>query len=121
MAESITVQMNKIIDEYSEEVERATKNALNSVANEAASMLRSTSPKGKKGYAGGWRVKKLDAKTAVVHNGKFPGLTHLLENGHAVVNQYGNTGKRARAIKHIKPVETWAQEEFPARIMRELP
>lgn len=121
MAESVTVQMEKILNEYVQEVEDATKHALDSVSKEATSMLRSTSPKGPKGYAGGWRSKKLDPKTVVVYNGKLPGLTHLLENGHAVVNQYGSTGKRARAIKHIKPVEEWAQTEFPERVMRELP
>ena len=118
----MTVQMEKILNEYTKDVEDATRRAMESTSREAASQLRATSPKGRTGkYAPGWRVKKLDAKTAVVYNGTAPGLTHLLENGHAVKNQYGSTGKRARAIKHIKPVEEWAQTEFPARVLRELP
>ena len=123
MAESVTVQMEKILNEYVQEVEDATKHALDSVSKEATSMLRSTSPKGPKGYAGGWRSKKLDPKTVVVYNGKLPGLTHLLEHGHAVKPVPKHPGKKSRvaAIKHIKPVEEWAQSEFPARVMRELP
>ena len=45
--------------------------------------------------------------------------THLLENGHMIVNGKGTYG-RAPAIKHIAPVEQWANSELPEEIKREL-
>ena len=42
---SITVQMDKILDSYSREVQEATNKAIDSVAKEAASKLRDTSPR----------------------------------------------------------------------------
>lgn len=47
----------------------------------------------------------------------------MLENGHAVANQYGNYGHpngRVKGIKHIKPVEQWANAELQAEIERNL-
>lgn len=120
MSTSLTVQMQKILDEYVKEVNDAAKEAVESVTKESVKMLKATSPKGPEGYARGWSVKKIDSKFAVVHNAKMPGLTHLLENGHVIKNQFGTYG-RARAIPHIKPVETWANAEFENRIMKELP
>jgi len=57
--------------------------------------------------------------TAVVHNTKHYQLTHLLENGHVVRNKKGTYG-RAPAIKHIAPVEEWANNELPNEIERSL-
>lgn len=120
MSTSLTVQMQDLLNEYVREVDEAAKNAIKSVAKESAQMLRGTSPKGPNGYAGGWRTKKLSDKAIVVHNGKMPGLTHLLEHGHVSRNQFGTYG-RVRAIPHIKPVEVWANAELQNRIMKELP
>ncbi|KAK9680615.1 hypothetical protein QE152_g38973 [Popillia japonica] len=58
----------------------------------------------------GWSVTSQGSFTKpsfVVHNKKKPGLTHLLENGHAL-----RQGGRARAIPHIKPVEEQCIKEY---------
>ena len=55
----------------------------------------------------------------VVHNTNHFQLTHLLENGHVVINLYGTYG-RTNGKKHIKPVEEWANNEIVSRITREL-
>lgn len=122
---SVYVQMKEIMDEYSEEVQTVTETAMNQTAKEAASKLRSTSPRQSGGrhpgrYARGWAVRVLDKLTAVVYNRTDYQLTHLLENGHAIVNQFGKQPGRVRAIKHIKPVEEWCQNEFPIKISRGL-
>lgn len=122
---SVYIQMKEIMDEYSEEVENVTVDAMEQTAKEAAAKLRSTSPRQSGGkhpgrYARGWAVKRLSKLTAVVYNRTDYQLTHLLENGHAIVNQFGVQPGRTRAIKHIKPVEVWCQGEFPIKISRGL-
>ena len=91
------------------------------VAKEGAVKLKKTSPRGagtKKGhYADGWTVTALHKGAGrfsfVINNKKKPGLTQLLENGHQL-----RQGGRARAIKHIKPVEEWCNEEFERRAVK---
>jgi len=120
---SITVQMDKILDSYSREVQEATNKAIDSVAKESASKLRDTSPKKSGEYAKGWKVKKERGRdglqTVTVHNKTNYQLTHLLENGHVVRNKKGTYG-RTRPIKHIAPVEEWAVDELPREIEERL-
>lgn len=120
---SITVQMDKILDSYSREVQEATNKAIDSVAKDAASKLRDTSPRKTGDYAKGWKVKKERGRdglqTVTVHNKTNYQLTHLLENGHVVRNKKGTYG-RTRPIKHIAPVEEWAVDELPREIEERL-
>lgn len=120
---SVTVQMDKILDSYSREVQEATNKAIDSVAKESASKLRDTSPRKTGDYAKGWKVKKERGKdglqTVIVHNKTNYQLTHLLENGHVVRNKKGTYG-RTRPIKHIAPVEEWAVDELPREIEERL-
>jgi hypothetical protein len=116
--------MREILEAVREDVNNATESALATVTKEAVAKLRTTSPKGKGTrhagrYARGWRVKAEGKLSAVVHNATDYQLTHLLEKGHVVRNKSG-TYDRARAISHIAPVEEWAQEQFPIRILRGL-
>ena len=115
LADAVLKELKKFNDVTEEEFEKIAK----AVAKEGTKKLKATSPRGrgsKKGhYADGWGVtylKKGNRKFQfVVHNKKKPGLTHLLENGHAL-----NRGGKARAIVHIKPVEEWCNEEFERRV-----
>lgn len=120
---SVTIQMEKILDEYSKEVKRATNNSMDVIAKEAVSKLKSTSPKKTGSYARGWGVKRERGSgginTVTVHNKTDYQLTHLLENGHIVRNKKGTYG-RFNGIKHIAPVEQWANSELPLEIEREL-
>jgi len=120
--ESLTVQMSRILEEYSEDLQDATNDAIEKVAKEAVQKLKNTSPKKTGDYARGWKVKREKGRgniaTLIVHNKEYQ-LTHLLENGHIVRNKKGTYG-RAPAIKHIKPVEEWANTELPQEIERQL-
>ena len=120
---SVSVQVEKILDDYSVELKRATNNSMDVVAKECVSKLRSTSPKKTGSYARGWGVKRERGSgginTVTVHNKTDYQLTHLLENGHLIVNKKGTYG-RTRGIKHIAPVEQWAISELPLEIEREL-
>lgn len=108
MSDNLVVETMRYLDDYREEVRQTAREATRESAELTVRILRSNSPKkARKGgkYARGWQCKRVDdgvLTSMVVYNGKFPGLTHLLENGHASKNQYGVWG-RVRAIKHIAP------------------
>lgn len=123
MAESLTVQMDKIFDEYRERVDHVAEVANDRVARECVKRLRENSPKKTGSYARGWGLKQMKTRAhvtdVIVYNKTDWQLTHLLENGHRIVNAKGEWG-RFNGIKHIKPVEEWANQELPKEIEREL-
>lgn len=119
-------QMEKILDDYSKEVRRATANSMDVVAKEGVQKLKNTSPKQAKHrrkYAEGWGIKREKTGTGIpiviIRNKTNYQLTHLLENGHVIRNAKGTYG-RTRPIKHIGPVNDWACDELPKEIEREL-
>lgn len=120
MGSSVAVQMQQLFDEINKDVEESMKRNINAVAKEAAQKLRNTAPKRTGDYASGWGSKKLGEMDVVVYNRKAPGLTHLLENGHIIRNKKGSFG-RVSGKKHIKPVEEWANDELPRRVMEDIP
>lgn len=120
MAESIKVELGKVLDEYSEELDEAVNVTMHAVAKEAAQKLKATSPKKTGEYARGWKTKNdFKSKTYTVYNATRPGLTHLLENGHLSRNQFGVWG-RVNGRPHIKPVEEWAVAEAMRRLEQRL-
>ncbi len=119
MAETIEIQMRRILDSASKEVRRAMAEAEDKTAKEAVQMLKNTSPKHSphtRKYAEGWALKRERGSAGIplitVYNRTNGQLTHLLENGHVIRNAKGTYG-RTRGIKHIAPVEEWAQTALP--------
>ena len=123
MAETISVQMRKILDAYEDRVENVYEVSVSRVSREAVQRLRNTSPKKSGSYARGWTLKKVKSRAnvtdVIVHNRTDYQLTHLLENGHVIRNKKGTYG-RTRPIKHIAPVAEWAENELPNDIERGL-
>lgn len=123
MAETISVQMRKILDAYEDRVENVYEASVSRVSREAVQRLRNTSPKKSGSYARGWTLKKVKSRAnvtdVIVHNRTDYQLTHLLENGHVIRNKKGEYG-RTRPIKHIVPVAEWAENELPNDIERGL-
>lgn len=123
MAISITDQINGIFDEYSRDLKRKVNNAVDNVAKEGVQKLKSTSPKKTGDYAKGWTIKRDRSRSGIndvtIWNPTDYRLTHLLENGHMIVNGKGTFG-RTNGIKHIKPVEEFFNSEVVAEITREL-
>lgn len=105
MIEGVAAQLNHILDEYAEKVDETTDDIMSEVATDTADELKRTSPSKSGKYAKSWAVKK-DKKTHqyIVHNKKYYRLTHLLEHGHVVKNQFGTYG-RAQAQPHIAKAE----------------
>ena len=119
---SVALQMQDILDDYSKDVKEATNDAIEKTSKESVRKLKNTSPKKSGEYAKGWKLKKDRGRdgiaTVTVHN-KIYQLTHLLENGHVVRNAKGTYG-RTNGIKHIAPVEEWAESELQQEIERKL-
>ena len=118
--ESVSAQMKEVLDEVNEDVKNSTKRNINSVSKESVAKLKSTSPRKTGSYAKGWGTKKQGEMDVVVHNRTDYQLTHLLENGHVIRNKKGTYG-RTHPVKHIAPVEEWAVDELPRRIMEDIP
>lgn len=116
--ESLTVQMDKILEEVQTDARKAAKDSIQTVAKQSLSRLKSTSPGGGR-YAKGWALKKDGDLGTILYNKALPGLTHLLEKSHVVKNQYGQYG-RSIPQRHIKPVEEWANNEIVSEIERRL-
>jgi hypothetical protein len=76
-------------------------------ADRCLSILKNKSPKGRrtsKKYAEGWEIKETKVKQGnqlVIWNKTNWQLTHLLENGHLIVNKKGGVGW-ASAVPHIE-------------------
>jgi hypothetical protein len=119
---SVALQMQDILDDYSKDVKEATNDAIEKTSKESVRKLKNTSPKKSGEYAKGWKLKKDRGRdgiaTVTVHN-KIYQLTHLLENGHVVRNAKGTYG-RTNGVKHIAPVEEWAESELQQEIERKL-
>lgn len=116
---SVAVQMKQVLDEINKDVEESARRNIDRTAKESVQKLRNTSPKKTGSYAKGWGTKKQGDMDVVVHNRTDYQLTHLLENGHVIKNKKGTYG-RTHGIKHIAPVEEWASDELPRRIMEDL-
>lgn len=117
MSKGFTIgeQLADILNEYGREVKAVADKEIAAVAKESVAKLKSTSPRKSGAYARGWRVKKDRDGSAIVHNATNYQLTHLLENGHIIKNKKGTYG-RTNGIKHIEPVEQWANGELVQRI-----
>lgn len=127
MDEPITAQMEKLLREYSNDIQDVLEDTEKEVAKETVKRLKAASPVNKENYKGakpgtyrrGWRV-SVDIDEVVVHNTTGWQLTHILNNGHAVVNRYGDTGSRVAGDNHISNEARWAETEFPDRVVQAL-
>ena len=120
--ESVTVQMEKLLDSVDKNVKEVVKKSSKESAKECAQKLRASSPKGPRGYAQSWTAKEVDGAW-ITYNKDHYQLTHLLENSHLIVNKKGTFGRTSPGhgqIIHIKPVADEGVEGFELRINRGL-
>ena len=107
LADAIMEELNNYSDEVTEQIKKDVKK----VANKCKKEIQANAPKKEGEYAAGWRAKTVFESPndirMVIYNEKKPGLTHLLENGHAKVN-----GGRVAGIPHIRPAELNAEKEL---------
>ncbi|MCS4487534.1 HK97 gp10 family phage protein [Streptococcus sciuri] len=108
----------KELEEYANNTTDTMRDIVEEVTIEAIELLKATSPKKTGRYAKGWKSKATtDTNTALtktIHN-RRPGLTHLLEDGHAKQN-----GGHVEGRKHIAPVEKKAIQSFEEKLRQKL-
>lgn len=119
-----------ILNEYKYDVNASIEVAVEECAKSAVKELRQTSPRGSGKtageYAKAWTYTKdkfnrnFGLFGVKVHNGKHYRLTHLLENGHDIINKNGVKVGRSKAIPHIKPVEEKTVAMFEDEIVRRI-
>ena len=116
---SLQQQMASIINEYGEELRDAVINATNATAKDTVKYLKSVSPKRTGGYAKGWTVTKSVSNwkgvEATVYNKTKPGLTHLLNDGHAK-----RGGGRTQGDGHADKADEYAQEKLYDEVLKQL-
>lgn len=112
-----------ILEEYSDEVERKSKECVRKVAQQGAKTLRSVSPRRGGSYAGGWTYKVEEKRLGAegtIYNSDKPGLAHLLEHGHVTRNGTARTYDDTPAHPHIKSVEEQIIADFDKSIKGEI-
>lgn len=122
--DSVQIQMQELLDEYSRDVNEAVEKAAKESAKESAKMLMENSPVNRRGkrpgkYAKGWRYKKDGERSYVVYNATDWQLTHLLENGHDIFRggkYIGHFGGKP----HIALAEQSGSEGFYIRVSQGL-
>ena len=116
---SVYEQMKDILDEYADRVDEVSIDCAASAARKTATKLKDSSARKTGEYAKGWRSKKTDDKGYTTYNATMPGLTHLLERGHAIVNKKGYFG-RVNGDHKIADAEEWGINEYESEIRRKL-
>ena len=122
--DSLGAEITKVMKEYASDVAADMKAEAKAVVKEAVKDLKTRSPlgdgAGKKGhYKDGW-TSKVESESAAaigirIYNKKKPGLTHLLEKGHAK-----RGGGRVEGHAHIEPAERQAIENYEKRLKARL-
>lgn len=107
------------LQEYRDVTEEVVKTAVDTVSKETKKIAQSGSPVDSGGYQKGWTIKKTSEKSGqicmIVYNRAKPGLTHLLEKGHAK-----RGGGRVEGKAHIAPAEAYAVEQLETKIRKGL-
>lgn len=121
--DALSAEIAKMMEEYAAEVASDVKAEAKVVAKEAVKELKSKSPEDRNSkkmhYKDGW-ASKVESENAVsigirVYNRKKPGLTHLLEKGHAK-----RGGGRVEGKPHISEAEKNAIEAYEERLKARL-
>ena len=120
--EQLAASLQKILEEYGDDVERASEECIREVAKAGRKALRSNSPKKKGDYAKGWsfEMDKQRLYTVATLYNKKPGLPHLLEFGHVTRNGTGRSYGSVKALPHIGSVEQQIIQEYTQKLTREL-
>ena len=117
--EDLSDAVQAALEEYGDLAKEVTRDTVRKVAKTCRQEIRAASPYRTGRYSKGWRVKETASPngdvTETVYNASAPGLTHLLEDGHATVN-----GGRVAGKAHIAPAEQRAEANLLEGLEREL-
>jgi len=93
----LSSEVRKILEKYGNDVSTVTVAVVENAVKEAKNYLIDISPRRTGKYAEGWRTTKKQYTRlrvdAIIHNTTKPGVSHLLEHGHAKRNGGRTEGK----------------------------
>ena len=100
---SVEVLLSRALTEVSKEEDEILFKCMSKAMRKAKKDVIAMSPVNSGEYKRGWTVRTKRLKygfDGVIYNKDKPGLTHLLNNGHQVANQYGSY-RRKEGDNHI--------------------
>lgn len=126
--EDLSSEISKLYTQYSKGVDTALQETIEEVAKESRKDVRqqASAYKWKQMYVGGWQYKVERTRTgttAVIFNGAYPSLPHLLEFAHPVKFPHGNVhaaSTTSTAKPHVGSVQVKADKEVIERLKRKL-
>lgn len=125
-ANDLSGAVEKILDQYAEDVSGNLEEINKKVAQAGVKELRSASASAVGGsgkYAKGWAVTVENErlkKTAVIHHKTMPGLPHLLEHGHITKRNGKRVYPDTPAHPHIADVERNIVENYEREVLSKL-
>lgn len=115
----ISLAVRDILEVYSHNVTVLTKEATDKTAEEALGRVKQLAPKSSGTYADAWASKvgfenAFEKRTILYVEAPHYRLTHLLEYGHVIRNQYGGPlGKgRTAEFHHVEPTVEFAEKMY---------
>ena len=110
--DSVEVLLSKALTEVNDSANEVLFKCMSKAVNKAKREVITRSPVLTAKYKKGWAVRTKRLKygfDGVIYNKTYPGLTHLLNNGHVKANQYGTYG-RQNGDNHITKARNLADE-----------
>ncbi|WP_340014653.1 HK97 gp10 family phage protein [Paenibacillus sp. FSL K6-1318] len=111
--DNLANEITSAVKTYTEDVTSGIEKELDKTSRKVTKDISANSPKKSGRYAAGWARKKVSDGSGLrysVYNKNKPGLTHLLENGHAK-----RRGGRVAGKPHIRPA---VDRELPDMVNR---
>lgn len=107
-----------ILQDYVDDVNEVSKEAIHKTALAGVKALKSESPKKTGKYSKGWRTFSNTTRTQQtekIYNAAKPTLTHLLEKGHAK-----RGGGRVPGKPHVQPVMDELEKTLPKEVAKSI-
>lgn len=108
----VSAALDRLYSEVSEETNQMMFKCMSKAMRLAKRDVIARSPVNQGDYQRGWTVRTKRLKygfEGVIYNKLRPGLTHLLNNGHDIKNQYGKWGRK-KGDNHITNARNSAEE-----------
>ena len=110
--DSVEVLLTEVMTEVNDEANEIMFKCMSKAMQKAKKEVFTRSPVLIGKYKKGWAVRTKRLKygfDGVIYNKTYPGLTHLLNNGHVIRNQHGTFG-RVSGDNHITKARDIADE-----------